>query len=127
MIVNDEGDIYCFPFIRGDNSLMVFQGPIVRKDWLDKLGIPMPETIDDWYAMLQAFRDKDPNGNGKKDEVPFTTMLYGHPAGQLQVWPQRIHRRLGHHLGLLPGRRQGEVRPAGSAVQRFPDCDGEVV
>ena len=79
MIVNDEGDIYCFPFLRGDNSLMVFQGPIVRKDWLDKLGIPMPETIDDWYAMLQAFRDKDPNGNGKKDDVPFTTMLYGSP------------------------------------------------
>ena len=87
MIVNDEGDIYCFPFIRGDNSLMVFQGPIVRKDWLDKLGMPMPETIDDWYAMLQAFRDKDPNGNGKKDEVPFTTMLYGLPLDSFKNGP----------------------------------------
>ena len=87
----------------------------------------MPETIDDWYAMLQAFRDKDPNGNGKKDDVPFTTMLYGNPLDSFKNRPQRIHWRLGHHLGLLPGRWQGEVRSAGSAVQRFPDCDGEMV
>lgn len=33
-------------------------GPIVRKDWLDELGLDVPETIDDWEIMLKAFRDK---------------------------------------------------------------------
>ncbi len=41
-----------------------------RLDWLNKLGIAEPQTITDWYNMLIAFRDGDPNGNGKQDEVP---------------------------------------------------------
>ena len=31
-------------------------GPIIRKDWLDKLNLDEPETIDDWYNMLKAFK-----------------------------------------------------------------------
>jgi putative aldouronate transport system substrate-binding protein len=38
-----------------------------RADWLKKLGMSEPKTIDDFYKMLVAFRDKDPDGNGKKD------------------------------------------------------------
>ncbi|GAA3409590.1 extracellular solute-binding protein [Paenibacillus hodogayensis] len=57
-IKTDNGSYYVFPFIRGDDSLMVFQGPIVRKDWLDELGLPVPTTIDEWTAMLKAFKDK---------------------------------------------------------------------
>jgi len=75
-ILTDEGDIYGFPFLRTDPSLMVFQGPIVRKDWLDKLGIKMPVTLDNWHEMLKAIKEKDPNGNGKADEMAFTPMLY---------------------------------------------------
>ncbi len=45
-------------------------GPMIRKDWLDKLGLKMPETMDDWYTVLKAFKEKDPNGNGKADEIP---------------------------------------------------------
>ncbi|RKN78312.1 extracellular solute-binding protein [Paenibacillus ginsengarvi] len=58
MIKTDNGSYYVFPFIRGDDSLMVFQGPIVRKDWLDELGLPVPTTIDEWTTMLRAFKDK---------------------------------------------------------------------
>lgn len=43
---------------------------LIRKDWLDKLGLPMPTTQDDYVKVLESFRDKDPNGNGKKDEIP---------------------------------------------------------
>ncbi len=32
----------------------------IRKDWLDKLGLPMPKTRDDLYKCLVAFRDKNP-------------------------------------------------------------------
>ena len=40
-----------------------------RQDWLDKLGLKMPRTPDDLYNVLVAFRDKDPDGNGRADTV----------------------------------------------------------
>lgn len=42
----------------------------VYKPWMDKLGLSMPETTEDFYQMLKAFKEKDPNGNGIADEVP---------------------------------------------------------
>jgi putative aldouronate transport system substrate-binding protein len=42
----------------------------VRMDWLAKLSLKEPVTIDDWYAAMKAFKTKDPNGNGKTDEIP---------------------------------------------------------
>ncbi len=47
---------------------MPFSGPIYRADWLEKLGLDYPETLDELYEVLVAFRDRDPNGNGQKDE-----------------------------------------------------------
>ena len=46
---------------------------MIRKDWLDKLNLDMPETLDDWYNVLKAFKTQDPNGNGKADEIPLTS------------------------------------------------------
>ncbi|MFD0710756.1 extracellular solute-binding protein [Paenibacillus sp. GCM10027626] len=71
LITTDDGNIYVFPFIRGDELLLTYHGPTIRKDWLDKLNLSVPETIDEWEQVLKAFRDQDPNGNGKKDEIPF--------------------------------------------------------
>ncbi|WP_026486084.1 extracellular solute-binding protein [Caldanaerobius polysaccharolyticus] len=69
----DDGTIYAFPYIRSAGApINANSGPQFRKDWLDKLSLQVPKTIDDWYNVLVAFRDKDPNGNGKKDEIPFT-------------------------------------------------------
>lgn len=39
---------------------------IVRKDWLKRLGLEMPRTVDDLYAVAKAFTEGDPNGDGKK-------------------------------------------------------------
>lgn len=58
MVKTDNGNYFAFPFIRGDEYLKVFQGPIVRKDWLDELGLPVPTTIDEWYTVLKAFKEK---------------------------------------------------------------------
>lgn len=45
----------------------------VRKDWMDKVGITdAPKTSDELLDLLRAFRDQDPNGNGQKDEIPFS-------------------------------------------------------
>ncbi len=54
----DDGTYICFPFIRGDKSLLVSAGPIVRQDWLDELGLDTPKTIADWENVLTAFKEK---------------------------------------------------------------------
>ena len=43
--------------------------PIVRKDWLDKLNLEIPTTLDEYYNCLKAIVEGDPNGNGVADEV----------------------------------------------------------
>ncbi len=73
LLVTDSGEIYCFPFLRLDPILCVSQGMTMRGDWLDKLGLKMPTTIDEWHTALVAFKEKDPNGNGKADEIPLST------------------------------------------------------
>lgn len=70
LITTDGGNIYVFPFIRGDEYLLTFNGLIIRQDWLDQLKLSVPETIDEWYEVLKAFKTKDPNGNGQADEIP---------------------------------------------------------
>ncbi|MBO9609032.1 MAG: extracellular solute-binding protein [Paenibacillaceae bacterium] len=43
----------------------------IRKDWLDKLGLPVPKTVDELTAALKAFKEKDPGGVGKDKVVPW--------------------------------------------------------
>lgn len=50
---------------------MYAEGLIIRDDWLKKLGLTAPMTIDEWYEVLTAFKTQDPNGNGFPDEIPF--------------------------------------------------------
>jgi putative aldouronate transport system substrate-binding protein len=40
---------------------------VIRKDWLAKVGLPLPQTVDDLYAIAKAFTERDPDGDGKKD------------------------------------------------------------
>ena len=42
----------------------------VYEPWLKKLGLELPKTTEEFYEMLKAFKEKDPNGNGIADEVP---------------------------------------------------------
>lgn len=41
----------------------------VNSKWLKKLNMAPPTTTEEFKAMLEAFKAKDPNGNGKADEV----------------------------------------------------------
>jgi len=40
---------------------------VIRKDWLAKVGLPLPESVDDLRKVAKAFTEQDPDGNGKKD------------------------------------------------------------
>lgn len=62
-----DGKLYCVPYkmpsTNGFNYLWV------RKDWLDKLGLDVPKTMDDVKAVAKAFVEQDPDGNGKDDTI----------------------------------------------------------
>jgi putative aldouronate transport system substrate-binding protein len=61
-----NGRLYAVPTTHGNGCITY-----VRKDWLDKLGLPMPKTWDEFYNMLVAFRDRDPDGDGQKNTIGF--------------------------------------------------------
>jgi putative aldouronate transport system substrate-binding protein len=45
----------------------------IYEPYLQKLGLQLPQTIDEFLNVLRAFRDRDPNGNGQKDEIPLVS------------------------------------------------------
>ncbi|KAF4324758.1 hypothetical protein G195_001107 [Phytophthora kernoviae 00238/432] len=69
-ITMPDGNIYGLPTLYDPEFKSVLYGtPWVKQAWLDKLGLQEPQTLDDFYNMLKAFKEKDPNGNGQKDEI----------------------------------------------------------
>ncbi|NOV04757.1 extracellular solute-binding protein [Paenibacillus planticolens] len=48
--------------IPAKRTSLAWNGMFIRKDWLDKLGMPVPTTRDELYNTLIAFRDKNPGG-----------------------------------------------------------------
>ncbi len=48
-----------------------------RKDWLDKLGLEVPTTLDEYEKVLTAFVENDPDGNGKKDTAGAAERIFG--------------------------------------------------
>ncbi|MET3849103.1 extracellular solute-binding protein [Paenibacillus sp. OAE614] len=47
----------------------------LRKDWMDKLNLEVPKTIDEFYDVLKAFVEKDPDGNGKDDTIGYASFV----------------------------------------------------
>ena len=59
----------------------------IRQDWLDKLNLKAPTTVDELHDVLYAFRNEDPNGNGLKDEIPlFDRAGWKQPDEYLYLW-----------------------------------------
>lgn len=67
MITLPDGRIGALPYLNlspTQNALWIHSG------WLDTLKLGLPATAEDLEAALRAFKEKDPNRNGKQDEVP---------------------------------------------------------
>lgn len=96
------GALPCIQQLPAQNAMWINQA------WLDKLGLDMPTDMESLRNVLTAFRDRDPNGNGKKDEIPMLFLgpwelkFFGHAwgvtandyniylddQGQVHYWPQ---------------------------------------
>lgn len=69
----DDGTSAMFCHTEPDLRRAAYGGYAIRKDWLDNLGLEIPDTIDDLYAVLTAFKTEDANGNSDADdEIPLT-------------------------------------------------------
>ena len=51
------------------------EGILIRKDWLDKLGLDIPVTTEDYMEVMRAFTYEDPDGNGKDDTYGFGAFI----------------------------------------------------
>ena len=65
----DTGQLFMIP---GRYMYTASQNLFIRKDWLDKLGLPLPTTKEEFYDALVAFKEKDPGGVGSNRVIPFT-------------------------------------------------------
>lgn len=61
--LNPKGQLLGFPYYitQSRDSLSV------REDWLKKLNLQVPTTMDEFYEVAKAFTKQDPDGNGKPD------------------------------------------------------------
>ncbi|WNR45981.1 type 2 periplasmic-binding domain-containing protein [Paenibacillus roseipurpureus] len=75
-----NGKKYGFPMLNtvnaGDDVLWI------REDWLKKLNLKAPTTIDEMDAVLEAFTKQDPDGNGKADTFGLSAALKDSTIGR---------------------------------------------
>ena len=69
-LVTPQGKIFGLPTINDVYHSTYNTKMWVYQPWLDKLGIEAPTTTEEFYQMLKAFKEQDPNGNGIADEIP---------------------------------------------------------
>jgi ABC-type glycerol-3-phosphate transport system substrate-binding protein len=70
VMTHPDGNVYCIPrngrlgdkVVTHTNWMLLF-----REDWLAKANMNIPRTLDEYWKFCEFIRDKDPDGNGKKD------------------------------------------------------------
>lgn len=88
------GKIYAVPSL---NEVSGVELMYARKDWLDRLGLKPPMTLDEYYEVIRAFTEDDPDGNGLDDTVGLTltanlgrsSPFFGAFGIQLNAWFER--------------------------------------
>ena len=67
-----DGHMYTLPGLKDFMPDYIENVMYINKKWLDKVGMDVPTTLVELKEVLKAFKEKDPNGNGKADEIPLT-------------------------------------------------------
>ena len=70
MITMPDGEIYYLPSYYAAIQNEYRTKNWIYQPWLDALGLEAPTDAESLYAVLKAFREQDPNGNGRADEIP---------------------------------------------------------
>ncbi|MAT99746.1 MAG: ABC transporter substrate-binding protein [Anaerolineaceae bacterium] len=62
------------------------EGLVIRKDWLDNLGLEAPTTLEEIYDVAVAFTEQDPDGNGQDDTYGVGGFINGQGIGNRFDW-----------------------------------------
>jgi len=81
-----DGNMYYIPYLPDGKYGRAY---FMRTDWLKKLNLKAPETVEELEKVLIAFRDGDPNANGKKDEIPFFARQWPELIRLVTLWDGR--------------------------------------
>jgi len=71
MSIATDGHMYSLPYI-ADTKTRASVILYFNMDWLSNVGMKKPTNVDEFYNVLKAFKEKDPNKNGKQDEIPLS-------------------------------------------------------
>ncbi|MGN8644869.1 extracellular solute-binding protein [Gracilibacillus sp. HCP3S3_G5_1] len=77
----------------------------LRKDWLDNVGLDIPETSDELYEVMRAFTHDDPNQSGQDDTIGYAGYVNPTDMGNMGVFE-----------GIFTG-----------ATGQWKDVDGELI
>ena len=81
-------------------------GTIYRKDWLDKLGLAVPTTAEEYQEVLRAFSKDDPDGNGAADT--YGRLLYHTIRFDDDIF-HAYGVGVGHHMNGFWQTREGQI------------------
>jgi putative aldouronate transport system substrate-binding protein len=117
-VTSSDGHIYTLPAAEelGIGAVPFFLS--INKSWLDKLGLEVPDTIEEYEAALEAFKTQDPNGNGKADEIPlsFINMWWCADVGDIMAalggMPDNLDHRIVRDGKVIYTAAQPEYRDA---------------
>ena len=104
--ISVENDYFGPQAVIGNNCAM-----LIRQDWLDKLNLAMPTTLEEVVSVLKAFQENDMNGNGLKDEraaIDWDTPFNG-VGGWIGLAPfyWQVNRQT--HTAVVPALQEGYV------------------
>ncbi|MDL2233655.1 extracellular solute-binding protein [Ruminococcaceae bacterium OttesenSCG-928-L11] len=69
----EDGQLYSLPLLQQRGTYSNGIGWSINQKWLDNVGMEIPTTTDELYAVLKAFKEQDANGNGDpNDELPIS-------------------------------------------------------
>ncbi|MEF3302745.1 hypothetical protein [Paenibacillus sp. GYB003] len=109
--VSKDGKIFGIPTL---SALPASRVVYIRQDWLDKLGMPQPKTIDDYLKYFEAVKKEDMNGNGDPNDE------YGLYVRENLIYSNLFFSNFGYDPGmwylkngqLQPGMIQPEMKDA---------------
>ncbi|MCZ8519832.1 MULTISPECIES: extracellular solute-binding protein [Paenibacillus] len=89
-----DGKIYAIPSLNPNEGMELMYA---RKDWLDRLGLQPPRTLEEYKRVIRAFALEDPDGNGRQDTYGLGLMnhlfrsapFFGAYGVQLNQWVER--------------------------------------
>lgn len=67
----EDGHLYSLGYFNICDGLTVYTRQFLNMDWMNRLNLQVPTTIDEFTDVLRAFRDNDANGDGDPtNEIP---------------------------------------------------------